>query len=226
MADGTVHLPEQEWRHAVRVRRCNTGDEIEVVDGMGVCYRVRLVSLRGQGMVIESEPELGEPVRQLTIALALLKSSKRYETFLEKAVELGARRIIPLLTKRTYPTALRSGRAHRVLVAAMKQCARCRIPELLPPQSLSEVLRSGTEQQMVMCRRDAAGRLSPGDNNVTILVGPEGGFAKDEAEQAVEAGVALVSLSGQRLRAETAAIAAMALAMSPGIPETTNPQRC
>ena len=213
--DGTVLLPDQEWHHAVQVMRCKKGDQIVVVDGVGTWCRVRLDGQRGRGEVVESRAGFGEPDRRLTMALGLLKSRKRFRTFLEKAVELGARKIIPLVTDKAQVHSLRLDRARRVLVAAMKQCGRCRIPELLPPQPLQALIRDAGDQRMIMCLQQSPVRLVPAAGDVTILVGPEGGFTEDEIALSVAAGVVGMSLSQQRLRAETAAIAAMAIAMLP-----------
>ncbi len=223
--DGTLLLPDEEWRHAVRVMRCRAGDEIAVVNGVGMWHRVRLTSRSGHGEIVESRADAGEPDRRLTVALALLKNPKRYQTFMEKAVELGASTVIPLLTERTQAQSLRPDRAQRILVAAMKQCGRSRIPELLHPQPLDAVLQGGSGQRMVVCMQQAPARMTFGEGDITILVGPEGGFTDEEITRSMEAGAIAASLSQQRLRAETAAIVAMAIAMLSPIQETGDRQR-
>ena len=97
-------LPEDEAHHAARVLRVRPGDEIVVVDGVGGWYRVRLDHAdRRQvaGAVVERRREVGEPAYHLSVGLAVLKSRSRYETFLEKAAELGVQDVAPLLTERT-----------------------------------------------------------------------------------------------------------------------------
>ena len=85
--------------------------------------------------------EVGEPGYRLSIGLGLLKQRNRFETFLEKAVELGVSEVIPLITHRTEKTGLKQQRAENLLIAAMKQCGRSRLVELSGPLSLDEVIR-------------------------------------------------------------------------------------
>ena len=139
-----VALPEEEAAHAVQVLRKRLGDEIVVVDGDGGWYRVRLDQLdrrKAAGEILERRREVGEPVYALSIGLSLLKSRHRFETFLEKAVELGVGEVLPLMTHRTEQRRFRVDRARKILLAAMKQSGRCRLVRLAEPQPLADVLR-------------------------------------------------------------------------------------
>ena len=99
-----ITLPEEEARHATRVLRKKSGDEILVVDGEGGWFRTRLETVGKDavvGQVVEQHRDVGEPGYALTVGMALLKNTGRFETFLEKAVELGVAAIVPLVTART-----------------------------------------------------------------------------------------------------------------------------
>ncbi len=116
--DEWVRLPEDEAHHAVRVLRHRPGDEVIVVDGAGGWYRLCLEQVDRHGVwgrVLETRRDVGEPPYHLTVGLALLKQTARFETFLEKAVELGVSAIVPLLTARTERTHFRLERARRLL---------------------------------------------------------------------------------------------------------------
>ena len=224
-----VVLPDDEAAHAVRVLRKRPGDEIVVVDGEGGWHRVRLDHVdrhNAAGMVLETRREVGEPDYALSIGLALLKNRGRFETFLEKAVELGVREVLPLKTRRTEAAHLKMQRAAKVLVAAMKQSGRSRLAQLAEPQPLARVLHGDAvdfaciahEQTEPAHSLAAALARHPAARRIRILIGPEGGFTDEEVAEAQRAGYAPVSLGPRRLRAETAAlVAASAVMMRRGL---------
>jgi 16S rRNA (uracil1498-N3)-methyltransferase len=216
----SVVLPPDEARHATRVLRHREGDEIIVVDGIGGWFRVRLdhaVRDAAAGTIVERRRDEGEPSFSLTIALAPLKNPSRFETFLEKAVELGVGRVIPLLSERAERHRIKTARAENIIIAAMKQCGRSRLTELTEPMSFDQVI-SGAEDQVRMICHEGTDRNDDGIVSrlmtlrhvagVSVLVGPEGGFTDEEVARAAEHGFTAVSLGPRRLRAETAAIAA------------------
>jgi 16S rRNA (uracil1498-N3)-methyltransferase len=217
--DSRVVLPEDEARHLRTVLRGGEGDEITVVDGTGGWYRVEVTHVApGQvvGTIAEQREEVGEPDVDVTVALGLLKKRSRFETFVEKAVELGVRRIVPLRTRRTERESIREGRLRNVMVAAMKQCRRSRLPDLADPQSPAEVLAASGAELRLVCHaganavpiQRAVAEAGPGASAL-VLVGPEGGFAPSEVDEAIAAGCTPVSLGPRRLRAETAGLAAL-----------------
>ncbi len=241
-----VELPEEEAAHAVQVLRKRPGDEIVVVDGDGGWYRVRLDQLdrhKVAGEILERRREVGEPVYDLSIGLSLLKSRHRFETFLEKAVELGVGEVLPLMTHRTEQRRFRVERARKILLAAMKQSGRSRLVRLTEPQPLADVLRYNSVDPGSSLSPDspakAGGRRGSGQalalighertapehslslalagqplaRTIRILIGPEGGFTEEEVAQARQAGYAPVSLGPRRLRAETAALVAASTVM-------------
>jgi len=212
-----VALPPEEAHHAIKVLRHRVGDRIHVVDGVGGWYAVEIKMLdrrRVQGRVVEKQTEVGEPTYHLTVGLALLKNPSRYDWFLEKAVELGVSRIVPLLTERTQKKQFKTVRAEKRLIAAMKQAGRSRLPELAEPIAFTQALTDKPEGLHVICHeataRDAnlyvllARGAFPA--TLSVFVGPEGGFSDAEIEQAQAAGLQVASLGPRRLRAETAAI--------------------
>ncbi len=220
---GRVVLPDDEARHAVRALRHGVGDEIVVVDGAGGRYRVRLTAAdkhSAVGEVVAEERDAGEPSYRLTVGLGTLKNAGRFETFVEKAVELGVSTIVPLSTERTERMSLKAGRLENILVAAMKQSGRSHLPVLREAQSLKQLLEV-SDSLRILCHESAdPGAVlprildaSPAWEALTILVGPEGGFSDAEVARAMEAGWTVASLGPRRLRAETAAIAVASAVM-------------
>ena len=223
IADGRLVLPDDEARHAVRALRHTVGDEIVAVDGAGGRYRVRLTEAdkRGAaGEIVAVEREVGEPAHPLVIGLGVLKNAGRFETFVEKAVELGVTEIVPLETERTERARLKPTRLDNILVAALKQSGRSRLPTLAEPMPLAAVLVERSDGLRILCHEAADPQAllpkvlarEPG-GGVTLLIGPEGGFSEAEVAGAQAAGWTVASLGPRRLRAETAAIAAAATAM-------------
>ena len=223
-----IVLPDDEARHAARVLRKKPGDEIAVVDGEGGWFRVRLDEVDKRavaGVVVERKSDVGEPDYELVMGVALLKNASRFETFLEKAVELGVGAVVPLVTARTERSRLKRPRAEGILTAAMKQSGRSRLVRLHEPTALDIWLErdrpKGPDVHRLICHEAAdAGRSirhaldgRPGVPRVEVLVGPEGGFSDGEVAAAERVGFAPVSLGPRRLRAETAALAAAAAVM-------------
>jgi len=216
-----VTLPSEEARHVVQVLRRGIGDELEVVDGEGGWFRVRIQYAKKDKLiaeVLEKQRDVGEPEVQLTIGLALLKSTDRYEWFLEKAVELGVTAIVPLLTQHTEMRRFRPDRAQKVMVAALKQCGRSRLPRLHQPTNFQDQLTEQADFRAVLHEKTMEPNLfsrTRGEKiaHAMILVGPEGGFSEVEVHQAEAQGWFIASLGERRLRAETAAVVAAGLGL-------------
>lgn len=217
--DRRVVLPDGEARHVRSVLRGREGDEIVVVDGEGGWYRVEITHVAPEqvvGQIVDARRDVREPDIHVTVGLGILKNRNRFETFVEKAVELGVRRIVPLVTEHSERDAIRRDRLQNIMIAALKQCRRSRLPTLDPVRGLNGVVSEETPDRAVICHGgDTAGPLGsalddlPSQAHVLLLVGPEGGFSDDEVQRAREAGYIPVSLGSRRLRAETAALAAL-----------------
>ena len=218
--DGYVQLPEEEARHAAGVLRVETGAEIAVVDGAGGWFRVRVEEVgenRLAGRVLEHREEMGEPPYRLSLETALLKKRSRLETLLEKAVELGAASIVPIRSRHVETDRFRADRARRVMVAALKQCRRSRLPELCSLRTLEAHLDEPADGLALVATQPAEGvpplrEVLPDEvpERIRILIGPEGGLHEEELTRALAAGYRPFHLGPRRLRGETAGIAAAA----------------
>jgi 16S rRNA (uracil1498-N3)-methyltransferase len=222
-----VPLPPEEAAHAIRVLRLGVGDEVYVVDGKGSRSHATLETVTKRGVIVRVTGTVFEAPAlpwRVTVAAALLKNSGRYETMLEKVAELGAVRVIPLVTRRTENRRIREDRARKILAGAMKQSGSAYLTELGPVTGFTDLLASRGEGDLgLICHETApeSNRLSShlgaastpgqkGQNEILVIIGPEGGFTDEEVEQAEAAGFATTWLGNARLRAETASIVAVA----------------
>jgi 16S rRNA (uracil1498-N3)-methyltransferase len=213
-----VTLDTLESGHCIRVLRMVKGDSLTVVDGKG---------LLAEGEIIDDDPrrvraglkkrfeQYGRMGYHLHIALAPSKSHERYEWFLEKATEIGISEITPLICERSERTAIRTGRAEKILISAMKQSRRAYLPRLNAACRLEDLIGSlsGGDRFIAHCNKGGKIRLdrskvSSGD--ISILIGPEGDFTAREVKMALENACKQLSLGDAVLRTETAGIVACA----------------
>lgn len=219
-ADTCLPLPQAATHHLLRVLRRRPGAAVLVFDGAGHEFSARLAG-SGQQAHVEIGPlHRTEPAAGLAIVLvAAVSRSIRMEWMLEKAVELGATEIRPVLGERARVRldAARAARklAHwqQVIIAAATQCGRARLPELAPPVPLIEALGAVTASTRVLLDPDAERQLAAlpaPDSGLALLVGPESGLSPSEHAAARTAGWTPVRVGPRILRAETAAPAALA----------------
>jgi 16S rRNA (uracil1498-N3)-methyltransferase len=207
-------LPLEEGRHLVEVLRAGVGDRFTVFDesrealaevvDLGPPVRYRILEER------RPEREVGVEV---VLYVALLKGDKLSEV-VRAATELGATRIQPLITRHSVPKEMGEGKLRRlkaVAKEAAKQSGRLRVPEVLPPIPLKAVPQ--VEQGLVahVGARALVREILDLNRNLSLAVGPEGGFAEEEVALLKERGFAPVSLGRRILRAETAATALLAI---------------
>jgi 16S rRNA (uracil1498-N3)-methyltransferase len=214
-----------EAHHALRSLRIRIGEEILATDLFGICYLCRRVERADPGTLTASIeeilPDFGEPKRDVMLIQGLIAQPSRWEFLLEKATELGVTVIQPVITERTERESFNRERSERILRAAVKQTKRSRMPELREVASLSAAMFSARDEgrMLILLHESADPRQTLsraaqniGERRIAIVVGPEGGFSEDEVAEARDTlGAEIVSLGPRRLRAETAALAALAI---------------
>lgn len=210
-----VAVSGEEFHHAARVVRLRAGDEVELFDGKGMAARGRTTAFSSNAFVVRIEsliPSRESPIA-LHLAMAVIQLEK-FELVLQKATELGARSIVPLVTDRVEIRSERyrgkQERWERIVFEAVKQSGRATIPELNAPVPFRELMaREGAKVVFDADEPPTADSASPAD--LTLCIGPEGGWSEEEVALARERGCIFARLGPRRLRAETAAIVAMAL---------------
>jgi 16S rRNA (uracil1498-N3)-methyltransferase len=205
-----------------RVLRVEPGQQFEISDNRAV-YLAEVDSAR-KDLVSFSVRETVEAVepRVHTVLLASLIRFERLEWMIEKATELGVTRIVPVQAERSEKGLERAAgkrmpRWNRIAREASEQSRRAHLPEIAEPVDLAGAIQGPGDYRFVLEEAEAPAFLSvlPADRprgaQVAVLVGPEGGWTDREREQIVDAGWRPVSLGSQILRAETAAMAALAI---------------
>jgi 16S rRNA (uracil1498-N3)-methyltransferase len=210
----TVTVTGDEFHHSVRVVRLRAGEEVELFDRAGNAAKGRVEAIeRDHAIVIagESLPSRESPLA-IHLAMAVIQLEK-FELVLQKATELGVRTIIPLVTEHVELRPERySGKVerwNRILFEAVKQCGRAIVPAIETPARFDEIIARGGTRILFDAgsEPDAITRA----DEVTILIGPEGGWSESELHAARARGVFFQRLGPRRLRAETAAIAAVSV---------------
>jgi 16S rRNA (uracil1498-N3)-methyltransferase len=208
-------LNETESWHCVKVLRMRVGDSIRITDGKGRLIAGRLLSLNVKGCEVEILETTGIEARDYSIhiAVAPTKNMARFEWFLEKATEAGIDQITPLLCDRSEKISVRHHRLNKIITAAMKQSLGVYHPILNKPAGFDEFIRqaSGSGRYIGWCEtkdEPLLSRICLPEKDIVVLIGPEGDFSQEEVEQAKNAGYLPISLGKNRLRTETAALAA------------------
>ncbi len=212
-----------EFAHLTHVMRKKPGDAIRVVNGAGTAYDVTIVDgsrHTARCMITAAHRHLHEPEVDLTIGVAILKNSSRFDVLVEKVTELGANTLVPLVTERTIPRHAKTERWKKLALAAMKQSERCVLPEIKELTGFRDFVGNMPRETTGFIPHEKASgphlaeALGHHDTtHVMLAIGPEGGFTDEEVEQAVQSGFIPVTLGPRRLRTETAAVVAASLAL-------------
>jgi 16S rRNA (uracil1498-N3)-methyltransferase len=203
-----------------RVMRVAEGQAVILCDDATGEWAARVASTGKRALMLTLEARLRarEQTPDFTLYAALLKKPA-FDVVLEKATELGVRRIQPVITRRCVADALNAERARAIVTEAAEQCARTALPALDSPVKLDALLRDMPAERALFFADEtggepAAGAFAAHAGPAALLIGPEGGF--DEAERAAvraHPAARAISLGPRILRGETAAIAATALWM-------------
>lgn len=217
MIEPKTTVEGEEFHHSVRVVRLREGEEVEIFDRAGNAVRGVVETLaRDRAVIVAGEAlQSRESPLDLHLAMAVIQLEK-FELVLQKATELGVRSFIPLVADRGEVRRERySGKMERwekIVFEAVKQSGRTRVPPIAPPAPLADIVnRDGVK---IVFDADEPPRELPKLTEATLLIGPEGGWSEDELQAARERECFFQRLGPRRLRAETAAIAAMTLISS------------
>ena len=218
--DAQVLIAGPQAHYLARVMRVSEGGAVVLCDDLTGEWAARVASLgkRELTLIVEACLRVREAVPDFTLCAALLKKD-RFDLVLEKACELGVRRIQPVLTRRCVADRLNPERARALLTEAAEQCARTALPELAEPLKLEALLRDWPASRRIYFADEAGGApaaaaFAAQSGPAALLTGPEGGF--DEAERAAIRAhpvATAITLGPRILRGETATIAATAMWM-------------
>jgi 16S rRNA (uracil1498-N3)-methyltransferase len=219
--DTAVTIRGTAASHIIRVLRLEVGDPLTLFDGRGGEYEARIDGLR-KDIVLASVGAHRAVDRESPLAITLaqgISRGERMDLVVQKATELGVRRIAPLMTERSVvrldarqaDAKLRHWRA--ITIAACEQCGRNILPQIAPPQRLDALLAPSAEPSQRLVLSPLGGlrvRELAIEGPLLVLIGPEGGLSEAEMAAAARAGFRALRLGPRILRTETAAVAALA----------------
>lgn len=227
--NGVLTLRGEDAHHAGRVLRLRPGESVTLCNGKGTDFDCSIETVEKDAVVChvrDSHPAETEPRQQLTLFMALPKSDKM-DFIVQKAVELGAREIVPYLSKncvsRPDKTEKKVERWQKIALEAAKQCGRGYLPAVGAVVSFEQAAVQAAQSQTALFFYENERQTGLHDallhgvgETVSLMIGPEGGFAPEEAAFAAETGLTSVSLGTHILRCETAPIAALAAVLYAG----------
>lgn len=216
-------LDGDEAQHCSRVMRKQPGDKIEIFDGAGrvAACEITHVSKVEVQVRVQSETCMKPLVTAIHLLPALIKAEP-FEWMLEKAVELGAASVQPVITERTVihldaaQIEKKLAKWRRHMIESAKQCHTPFVPELKTPVALAAALKHAADFKLIPALSEQTRTLkqvlpTTKPDSVAVLIGPEGDFTPEEEAQAFASGFVPITLGPLVLRAETAAIATLAI---------------
>ncbi len=227
----TVVLGREESHHGLHVLRLRRGDEVLVFDADGRQFAATVEGTGRNQMTVRlgrMAPAAPEPPVPLSLYLALAKGPA-FDHVLMRAVELGAAEIVPFAAERSVARVggdceKKIERWRQILLAATKQCGRSRLTAIAAPIAFEQAVRLPGESALKLCctRAENVQKISialqeadPSScSALALMVGPEGGLTDSEVALAAQHGWRIVSLGPRTLRVETAATAALTMALS------------
>ena len=249
-----ILITGEDVKHIKSVLRSEPGDTLELSDGAGVDYDVKVEMIDKDCIttgIVNTRPNKTEPPVNITLFQGIPKADKM-EYIIQKCVELGIKRIVPVMMARSVvkfdnarDAAAKTARWQRIALEAAKQCDRGIVPEVVEPLRFNEALkmadncglrllpyeeetegnlRQQLEEQKQLLQNQRQKQLESAQEvsridvddiagNIALFIGPEGGFASDEVEKAVNSGFKSVTLGPRILRTETAGVAVIAIIM-------------
>lgn len=214
-----------EAHHLTRVMRAKCGQEIVLCDGKGTDYIAQIQEIQKDCVVLDilsQAPSCTEPDCQITLYIGYPKQDK-LEWIIQKAVELGAVRIVPFFSKfcvvQPKKEPEKNSRYQKIAREAAKQSGRGKIPTVEMPLQYTEMLNQLSQYDQTLFCYEMGGNsirkvLQADVKQIAIITGSEGGFSQQEAEAAKQVGANLVGLGKRILRCETAPIATLAITMA------------
>jgi len=211
----TFSFDKEESRHIIKVLRKKDSDILHVTNGLGLLFETEITLASDNKCIVEvlSIKKTPEPKFRLHLAVAPTKMNDRFEWFLEKATEIGIQEITPIICDRSERKVINLERFEKIILSAMKQSNETYLPKLNDAISFKEFIKQKNEGLQLIAHCEETNKKSlkevlKSNENVTVLIGPEGDFSEKEIALALENNFQPVMLGNTRLRTETAAIVA------------------
>jgi 16S rRNA (uracil1498-N3)-methyltransferase len=220
VAGGTVALDKDQAHYLGNVLRLKPGERLLLFNGKDGewCAELSAIGRKEAQVRIEHQTRPQEQGPDLHYLFAPLKRA-RLDYMAQKATEMGVSALRPVITRHTVAERVKTGRLLANAIEAAEQCGILRVPEVMEPEQLSKLLGAWDAKRLLIFADEAAPHASPieglkarGPGPVAVLIGPEGGFEREEhAALLAKPFVLPISLGPRLMRADTAAVAALAL---------------
>lgn len=213
----TYTLNKNESKHCIRVLRMTKGTGVRLIDGKGNLYEGIISNPDSKKCAIDITGIIKDFEKRnycLHIAISPLKNPERFEWFIEKSVEIGVDEITPLICRNTEKQGIKTERVNNLIISAMKQSLKATKTVLNEPCLFNDFLNRDFKRSCMIAHcnetftRSKISEVYSKNENVLILIGPEGDFSEEEIKAAVGKGFMPVHLGQSRLRTETAGVAA------------------
>ncbi|WP_269684443.1 16S rRNA (uracil(1498)-N(3))-methyltransferase [Flavobacterium lacustre] len=206
---------KEESKHIIKVLRKKDTDILFVTNGLGFLFKTEITLASDSKCTVQiiSFEKKEESKFKLHLAVAPTKMNDRFEWFLEKATEIGIHEITPIICDRSERKVINAERFDKIILSAMKQSNELFLPKLNNAVTFKEFIKQQNKglQLIAHCeetdKKTLKSVLKPNEN-VTLLIGPEGDFSEKEIALALKNNYIPVSLGNTRLRTETAAVVA------------------
>ena len=218
ITSSTAIVEGNEFHHMTDVLRHKVGYKTILCDNSGYDFYATIERIEKNYAVCRIDEKVKNPTeteKDISLYICAIKSEKM-DLAIQKAVELGVKRIIPVISQLTNEKNVRIERLERIIMEASKQCGRASLCKISNPKSFDNVLIDMTKSQSAIMAYENEDKTMLRDldlkdkQSIALLVGSEGGFTKEEVEKAKENGIEVFSLGKRILRAETASIASLA----------------
>ena len=220
---GPISMGEVVWIHDekllhqwVRVLRFRLGDELILFnDEEERLYKIAVIEEGSIKLTMMTELSRNLPTKQVYLFWSILKKDKN-DWVIQKATELGVHKLVPIYSERNERQGFNEERARKIIIEAAEQSGRTDIPAIREPIELNEAINEYvTKMPLLICEQHESNQLSiSGVDKLGVLIGPEGGWSDTEKELFKQHSLNHINISQFTLRAETAAIVAVAKLMS------------
>jgi 16S rRNA (uracil1498-N3)-methyltransferase len=210
-------LSEETSKHCAQVLRMQSGDELQITNGMGGVFEASIIEAhkKNTSVRIVKETSISAPNQKIILGISILKNAVRLEWLFEKATEMGVHSIVPLICERTIHERFKTDRMNNIIQSAMIQSQQSWLPELSSPTSFKDFLQNYNADNKYIAHCEPIEKISikslKPSNNLIIAIGPEGDFSPNEIDMALASNYQAIGLGPTRLRTETAGIFALSI---------------
>ncbi|MCH2480134.1 MAG: 16S rRNA (uracil(1498)-N(3))-methyltransferase [Flavobacteriales bacterium] len=214
-SDSDIILDKIDSKHLSKSLRKKVGDIIRITNGAGLEIKGNIIRL-GKNIKVNVINKVKHKKRAISIHIAMspLKNPSRFEWFVEKSTEIGISEITPLITKFSEKKKVNISRLNKIVISSMKQSNQFYLPKVNPITSFDEFLKLNKDYKLIahLKNNNSFNNKSIGSKDkIVVMIGPEGGFSKEEILKANKEKIKEISFGKNRFRSETAGVFAVSI---------------